>query len=503
MHERARPMRTNWRGRGRDARAATLPTPGLRGSWARAGGVPSLWHESLAEAIAVILIAVRVARRESVSSCTSGLSALDHFHVPPLTPLMDHQPFGHAYSAIAMGVARPHIAALRDAIPTWRVRIFWSFQIVFWLAIGAAVLGLSIAMKPDEPMPLLPVALRAVTGFVVSSLVYLLFEMPRLHGLPRRVRWPLMAGVAAAALMASILLLIAGGVGGPTNWTRETTLGPLGPRIIAALAWCLIIFGLEMIEDLYRAKIMLAENEATVIDLELRMLKAEAIARKFEVRQLQEQMNPHFLFNALNAVVASKHDPDAVESVTRDLADFLRFTLGEARTYEPLSRELQALEKYLAVQQARFGDNLVCRIACDRASHSVLVPPMLIQPLLENALHYGAKTSAMPLRVEVTAKVAEGWLEVVVANSGRWLPPDKTRSPSTGIRSLRKRLELIMGDDATIDTVIDPDLDGGWVRVIIRMPATLVQPAKVATSVGTLEPDPTPPHEPARAPESV
>jgi LytS/YehU family sensor histidine kinase len=83
----------------------------------------------------------------------------------------------------------------------------------------------------------------------------------------------------------------------------------------------------------------------------------------------------------------------------------------------------------------------------------------------------------MPLRVSVTAKVVEGWLEVVVANSGRWVAPDQTRSPSTGIRSLRKRLALLVDEAATVETVIDPDLDGGWVRVVIRMPATLTQPA--------------------------
>jgi len=348
---------------------------------------------------------------------------------------------------------------------------------VFWLAIGAAVLGMSMALKPDEPMPWLPVALRVATGFVVSSLVYLLFEMRQFRELPRKVRWPLVAGVGVVALAASILLLMAAGVGGPTNWTGETTLGPLVPRLIAAGLWCVIVFGLELIEDLYRAKILLAENEATAMDLELRMLKAEAEARTFELRQLQAQMNPHFLFNALNAVAASKDDPDAVESVTRDLADYLRFTLEEARTFEPLSRELQALEKYLAVQQARFGDNLVCRFSCDRAAHAVIVPPMLIQPILENALHYGAQTSSMPLRVSVTAKVADGWLEVVVANTGRWVPPDKTRSPSTGIRTLRKRLALLVDEAATVDTVIDQDFDGGWVRVVIRMPATLTQPS--------------------------
>jgi len=374
------------------------------------------------------------------------------------------------------GAAPPQIARLRAAIPRWRMQIFWTFQVLFWLAIGAAVLGMSIALKPAEPTPWLPVALRTVTGFVVSSLVYLLFEMPQVRRLPRPVRWPLMAGVGVVALAASILLLVAAGVGGPSNWSGETTLGPLVPRVIAAGAWCTIIFGLEIIEDLYKKTIQLAEAEAIAIDLELRMLRAEAAARTFELRHLQEQMNPHFLFNALNAVVASKDDPEAVESVTRDLADYLRFTLGEARTFEPLSRELQALDKYLAVQQARFGANLEFRVACDRAAHAVIVPPMLIQPILENALHYGAQTSSMPLKVSVTAKVSDGWLEVVVANTGRWVTPDKTRSPSTGIRSLRKRLALLVDEAATVDTLVDPDLDGGWVRVVIRMPATLTLP---------------------------
>jgi sensor histidine kinase YesM len=376
----------------------------------------------------------------------------------------------------------PGITALRDSLPRWRTRIFWSFQVLFWTAIAAAVLGLSRAVEPTAPTPWLAMVLRVGTGFVISTVVYLVFERARLRGMSRQVRWPLMIAVSLVGLGASVLLLIAGGISGPTLWSGARIVGLLVPRLVTTFFWCASIFGLEMIDDLYKTEILLAEAEATAIDLELRMLKAEALARTFELRQLQDQMNPHFLFNALNAVVASKRDPEAVESVTRDLADYLRFTLGEARTFEPLSRELQALEKYLGVQQARFGENLICRVSCDRAAHSMLVPPMLIQPLLENALQYGARTSVMPLKVTVTAKVSEGWLEVVVANSGRWVTPGTTQSPSTGIRSLRKRLALLIDEDATVDTVIDPDLDGGWVRVVIRMPARAAQPAAALES---------------------
>lgn len=390
------------------------------------------------------------------------------------------------------GVVSPRIAALRDSLPRWRTRIFWSFQVLFWTAIAAAVLGLSRAVEPTAPTPWLTMVLRVGTGFVISTIVYLVFEWARLRGMSRQVRWPLMIAVSLVGLGASVLVLIAGGISGPTLWSGARIVGLLVPRLVTTFFWCASIFGLEMIEDLHKTEILLAENEATAVELENRMLRAEAAARTLELQKLQEQMNPHFLFNALNAVLATKDDPDAVESVIRDLADYLRFVLGEARTFEPLSRELHALEKYLGVQQARFGKNLVCRITCDRPALAALVPPMLIQPLLENALNYGSQTSSMPLRVSVTAKVVDDWLEVVVANSGRWVEPDNTRSPSIGIRSLRKRLALLVDKAATVDTVIDPDLDGGWVRVVIRIPATLKRPS-------TDEPDQTPNDAPTAA----
>jgi len=395
----------------------------------------------------------------------------------PVTTPTDGIPSGRSHAANAKDVTPPHIAALRDSLPLMRTRIFWSFQVVFWAAIFLTAVGLSNGLLPAETT-LLTSVLRASSGFVITTLVYLLFEMPRLCVLPRRVRWPLIVVMATSGLVASLLLMIfAGLLGESSKWTRDATLWVLAPRIIMACFWCAGIFGLEVVQELYKTKLKLAETEATAIYAELRLLQAESVARTAELRQLQEQMNPHFLFNALNAVANRKDDPEAVDRVVRNLADYLRFTLGQARTLEPLSRELQALEKYLAIQHARFGDNLVCRFSCDRAAHAVIVPPMLIQPILENALQYGAQTSSMPLRVSVTAKVVDGWLEVVVANTGRWVPPDTTRSPSTGIRSLRKRLALLVDEAATVDTVIDPDLDGGWVRVVIRMPATLTQPA--------------------------
>ena len=363
--------------------------------------------------------------------------------------------------------------------PRWRrERIFWVFQGLFWLGVGFAVLGLSTALRPGEPLPWRPVAARVVTGFVVSSLVHRLARLPALRALPRPQRWTLIAAVTGLAMVATLVLLS----NGPTSWRSDSAMVPLAPRLVAACMWCAIYFGIDLLDELHESEIAFVRSEAAAVAAENRALKAEAASQQHELRQLQEQMTPHFLFNALNAVAAIKDDPEAVEQVTQDLSEYLRFALREARALEPLARELHALEKYLAVQQRRFGENLVCRITADRAAPRVLVPPMMIQPLLENALHYGAQTSSMPLRVNVRASVKDDVLEVVVANSGRWVPPDPSRSPCTGIRTLRRRLDLLVDNAATVDAMLEPDHDGGWVRVVIRMPSTMKSPLPAQTA---------------------
>ncbi|MCY3015151.1 MAG: hypothetical protein NT171_10730 [Planctomycetota bacterium] len=96
----------------------------------------------------------------------------------------------------------------------------------------------------------------------------------------------------------------------------------------------------------------------------------------------------------------------------------------------------------------------------------MLVPPMMLQPLLENAFHYGSQSSPMPLNVSVEASVRDGRLCVIVANSGAWVPPDPARSLGSGIQTLRKRLDLLLGPAATVEVVREQ----GWVKIVIRLP---------------------------------
>jgi len=200
--------------------------------------------------------------------------------------------------------------------------------------------------------------------------------------------------------------------------------------------------------------------------LELRNAEAEAALRTSELQRLEAQLQPHFLFNALTAVLACRHDPEAVAKVTIGLSEHLRFCFSRQGTLEPLSREIDALEHYLAVQRARFGKTLDCRIECTEEAREVLVPPVIIEPLLDNALKHGAITSPAPLRIVVDCRMEGSTLVVTVDNSGTWIEPGADGRHGTGLASLRRRLNLLDFQEASLES--GPAVDG--VRAILRLP---------------------------------
>ena len=164
---------------------------------------------------------------------------------------------------------------------------------------------------------------------------------------------------------------------------------------------------------------------------------------------LRSQIEPHFLFNALNSILAEARDPEKVRLLTHSLAEYLRFSLQHQGALPPLCAELGALEHYLRVQKIRFEDGLEYVFEVSPEASAFQVPPGLIQPLLENALKFGQRTSPIPLRLWITAAVDDaGRLLMSVENTGTWVDPDAARSLSTGIQNLRRRLALIYGAEA-------------------------------------------------------
>jgi two-component system, LytTR family, sensor histidine kinase LytS len=141
-------------------------------------------------------------------------------------------------------------------------------------------------------------------------------------------------------------------------------------------------------------------------------------AASAELKALQAEIEPHFLFNCLNTIASFiRTDPDRARSLVLAFADYCRWTLSRPGEFVPLAEELEHVESYLALEQARFGPQLEVEIDAAPEALDVRLPPFLVQPLVENAVKHG-KTDH-PLRLVVRARVRKGRLRVTVRDNGR------------------------------------------------------------------------------------
>lgn len=329
--------------------------------------------------------------------------------------------------------------------------MFYSLNLFFWLSVLIIVTSLVVIFKPTIPITLPLIATRLFVGFIITCGLRYIYRRPfitRLHGPPLWITcFSICIGIAAfEAMLCKIDHLPFFNLQG-SNIARLQSF-----RAFFISIWTALYFGFHLLEDHYR--------------LTFKAVELEKANLRSEMSRLQAQMNPHFLFNALNAVASIRNEPEAVKDVVEALSDYLRFALEPTRTFEPLSRELDSLEKYLTVQQTRFGCNLTCTIECDREARKVRVPPMIMQPVLENAFNYGMRTVDGQLQVRVQAKVAGGHLHLTTSNSGRWIDSEKNQSLGTGLNTLRKRIRLLYDDLASVDITEQ----FGWVHVTIELP---------------------------------
>lgn len=358
-------------------------------------------------------------------------------------------------AAHTVGSIRQPAAVVPPAAGWWSEAAFWATHSLFWLvALGGLLLVIDV-YRPGVPISTALVAAQIGCGFMATAAMrWLSMQEIAL----RRIGISKIGLVAGGLLTSAVVITLA--VGGVqqiwgVNPAAGRGLGLLANLVINLMLlgnWCAIYFGTMLIRE---------RNSA-----EFRAIEAESLALKNELHRLQAQISPHFLFNALNTIVASREKPAAIDTITQALANYLRFLLRPVASLEPLSRELDALEQYLTVQAARFGDGLVTRIDCDLAVRGVRVPPVMIQPLVENALKYGAESGPRPLRLEISARREGGWLVVEVANTGRWVKAAGRDATGTGLASLERRLALVIGPRA----VLTRAEENGWVRVWIRIP---------------------------------
>jgi sensor histidine kinase YesM len=199
--------------------------------------------------------------------------------------------------------------------------------------------------------------------------------------------------------------------------------------------------------------------------------RARAELARTQLRALKMQLQPHFLFNTLHAV-ASLMDDDvkAARRVLARLSELLRATLeSEGVQEQPLEAELDILRRYVEIEEIRFGDRLVVEWEVEEGTADALVPPFLLQPLVENAIRHGVEPVAELGTVRVQMSRANGRLTMAVEDDGPGLSLEGSSNGGTGIglRNTRARLDQLYADDHRFRLAESP---GGGLRVEIEIP---------------------------------
>ena len=204
-----------------------------------------------------------------------------------------------------------------------------------------------------------------------------------------------------------------------------------------------------------------------------RALRAINSAREAQLRMLRYQLNPHFLFNTLNAIstlILEQETRQANGMVTR-LSSFLRHSLdSDPMQKVTLAQEVKALRLYLEIEQVRFEERLTFEVAITPEAERALIPSLLLQPLVENAIKYAIARSEDGGTIRLQAAVDGDHLEIEVSDDGPGLPPDfglDREARGVGLRNTADRLQQLFGDDQLLE--IEPTEPTGT-RVRIRVP---------------------------------
>jgi two-component system, LytTR family, sensor histidine kinase AlgZ len=231
-----------------------------------------------------------------------------------------------------------------------------------------------------------------------------------------------------------------------------------------------LIFGVGVViyDSAVTVHYLTLELEASRIAEEA-ALRYQVLAREAELKAFKAQVDPHFLFNSLNAVASlCGSRPGDARAMAQLMADFFRLTLRlSSRERITLAEEIDLVSRYLAIERVRFGARLGTNINMDTAAGEFLVPPLLLQPLVENAVRHGIASVVEGGTIDISAQANDGVLRIRIENPA---DPDRPqpRGESIGLPNARGRLAAISSGRASLRT----EESNGKYRVEIEIPAS-------------------------------
>lgn len=316
-----------------------------------------------------------------------------------------------------------------------RIPVFWRFQIMVWGTFAFYAFLARASFWQSYLLALaLTVLLEPVAVLISTGLRHLYLRL----GLKKEEVVKFLVVIVVCSGVAAVLQLIAAnGILELLAWSG--LMGKGSSRLASRLGYYWMVFGSWSFGYLWLKAEVAARTERE------HRRSAAAAAQRTEVEMLRLQLNPHFLFNSLNNIASEIPDnPGTAVEMTHQLADYLRYSFDhQGDLVVSLSREVEAMKNYLAIERGRYTDRLKVRIEEAGEALSYMVPSFLLQPLVENAVKHGIATSRPPWELSVDIHRGKDKLHIQVRNSGM-LREDEARSrgSGTGVRNLRRRLAL-------------------------------------------------------------
>jgi two-component system LytT family sensor kinase len=317
--------------------------------------------------------------------------------------------------------------------------LFWSLHAAGWGAYAITqYFGALLYEKPNSYAQVIVVA--AISGFVLSMPMRFIYR--RLWGrAPRAIFLGVLATCYITALALRTVINLAYKQFVEPDWQFKTLFELFGGAISTTyllMCWSAFYFGIKYYESQQQ------QQEA--------VLKAVALAQESQLKMLRYQLNPHFLFNTLNAIstlILDNQNRTANHAVTR-LSEFLRYTLDQDPMKKvTLRQEIEALDLYLGTERLRFGDRLRLEYAIEGPALEALVPSLLLQPLLENSLKYAVSPREQGGCIRIEGRTRGMMLEMSVIDDGpgmqdRYSPTERR---GVGLRNTRERLAVLYGEN--------------------------------------------------------
>ncbi len=330
---------------------------------------------------------------------------------------------------------------------------YWSYQVFGWLAYSA--IGITINLL--DGAKLFPLVVGHILLISVSiGLTHLFRHRIQLRRQGDRGARPMWAFLAASVLAISIVqtLLVIG--------TNLLLVGGAWSVTAAVALWWGMLLATGVWTILY---VRFTERRGHVA----REGQLQLALREAELRALEAQINPHFLFNCLNSIRALVAiDPPRAQDMLTRLANVLRNSLRHNREHTvQLASEVEVVTDYVALEAIRFEERLCSEIAVDPEAAHCLVPPMLLQTLVENAIKHGISQVTGRGNLTVRGQLENGFVRLVVENTGR-LTESPRSTIQLGLGNVRDRLCLLYGNEASL-SLDDAD---GMVRATVLIPVS-------------------------------